>query len=154
MYKKLLIPLLLLAMLCGCASAAPAETTVVLETMPADASKIGNSSYRCVTGVSEEIQQLSETETAKVKVFAHKIYNPDGEYVVTLTASVTGRYSESEDTASIVSVSGTFSDAQKDGFTLSEHISGDTATIVMYWNQTSVCHFQYRVYSDGTMEFL
>lgn len=150
--KKMLFPFLLIVLfLWGCGAE---DTPEIMQTMPAGAAEIGSSSYRCITGESEQTQQLSDGRTAKVKAFAHRIYNPNGEYVVTLTTAVTGVYSPGEDAAEIVDVSHVLSDAKMDGVSVSGHFSGDTATVVVYLNKVSVCHFQYRLSPDGTLEFL
>lgn len=115
--KKMLFPFLLIVLfLWGCGAE---DTPEIMQTMPAGAAEIGSSSYRCITGESEQPQQLSDGRTAKVKAFAHRIYNPNGEYVVTLTTTVTGTYSE--DAAEIVEVSPVLSDAKKDGFSVFGH---------------------------------
>lgn len=154
MIKKTILLLLTVSLLflCACSADTSTETTEVLGTLPDGAAEIGTSSYSCVTGESIETQSLSETLTAVVKAFSHRIYDPDNEYVVTLTNTVIGIYSS--DAAKISSVSGTLSDAETEGFTVSEHVSGDTATVVLYLNNISVCHFQYRISPDGTLEFL
>lgn len=154
MIKKLILPFaLLLSLLCGCASDSrdPAEN---VETAPAGAVEIGNSSYSCVTGESEKQSASSETGDVNVKAFAHQIYDPNNEYIVTLTATVTWPNPSDADTPKMEGISGSLSDAQIDGLTLSEHLAGDTGTIVVYLNQISICHFQYRLSSDGSVELL
>lgn len=148
--KKLTILLLLIsALLCGCAADTAVETA---ETAPADAVEIGASSYSCVTGESEAQEVTSDTGTVMAKAFSHRIYNSNNEYVVTLTTTVT--FPAVESPTEITAVSGSLSDAQMEGFTISEHLAGDTGTVVLYLNQMSVCHFQYRLYADGTLELL
>lgn len=150
---KKIIPLLwILILLFGCAAEPPEETTA--NTEPYLATEIGTSSYYCITGESKEQAVDSDTGTVTVKAFSHKIYNPNQEYVITLTTTVTGSCSAEEASAQVTKISGTLSDAQMDGFALSEHVSGDTGTIVVYLNGISVCHFQYRIYSDGNIEFI
>lgn len=150
MRKYTILIFALLLFLCGCTTQQPQETTASTEAFAA--TEIGNSAYSCITGESEIQEVTSDGEAVMVKAFSHKIYDPDNEYVVTLTTAVT--FPAEEGVSEITAVSGSLSDAQADGFTVSEHLSGDTATIVVYRNQMSVCHFQYRVYSDGSVELL
>lgn len=148
--KKLAVLVLFALLLNGCASEAPGETTA--RTEGPGATEIGTSSYSCVTGESETQQTITDSGTVWVKAFSHRVYDPNGEYVVTLTTTVIG--TAEDGTAVVSAIRGNLSDAQADGFTVSEHISGDTGTIVLYRNQMSVCHFQYRILSDGSVKFL
>lgn len=152
--KKLILPFVLLfILLCGCASDSqdPAEN---VETAPAGAVEIGNSSYSCITGESERQIASSETGEVNVKAFAHQIYDPNNEYIVTLTTTVTWPTPSGEGTPEMESISGALSDAQIDGLTLSEHLADNIGTVVVYLNRISVCYFQYRISSDGTVELL
>ena len=86
------------------------------------------------------------------KTFIHEVYTQDNQDFVTVTVSITGNISSENSTISHISTS--LSEAQLDGLTISEHLSGETATVVLYVNQISVCHFQYRLSSDGTINCL
>lgn len=145
MTKRILLLVFLSLLLCGCA--APEETTPP-ETAPDSAVELGISGYFCVTGESETSQQTTDTGTVQVKAFSHKIYDPNGEHLVTLTTALSGWDAE------IKTVTPELSEAQSQGLTTSAHLSGDTATVVLYRNQMSVCHFQYRLHADSTWEFL
>lgn len=140
----------LLFLLCGCSSEVAENTTEASE--PFIGTEIGISEYSCITGESEMQEAVTENGTVMVKAFSHKIYDPMEEYMVTLTTVLT--FPAGESGTEFSSVSGSLSDAQAEGFTISEHVSGDTATIVLYRNQLSVCHLQYRIHKDGTIEFL
>lgn len=152
MKKFTFLLILTFLFLCGCSGEAPEEAAETAETI--NTSQIGSSAYSCVTGASEEQVETTETGTVKVKAFSHRIYNPNNDYVVTLTTVLTISCPDADGSQTLADVSGSLSDAQKDGFTISEHLAGDTGTIVLYLNQTSVCHFQYRLHSDGTIELL
>ena len=153
---KLLISVisaLILFFMTGC-TAKPEPTSQTLPPFPADAVEIGTSGYYCITGESEAVDVIGSEDTQRVQVFAHQVFDPQGEYIVTLTATVTGEHSPEEDTAAVTRISASLTNAAIEGVTTSEHISKNTATVVLYWNQTSICHFQYRLYPDGTLEFL
>ena len=146
---KKLIPLLLIFLLCGCAAQPSEETaaTIPTESLP----EIGTSGYFCLT---EELHEPTGSETVSCTVFRHKIYDPDRDPLLTLTVTVTGSYQTAENTASILNLSVTQTDETADGLSTSQHLSGDTATVILYRNQLSVCHFQYRISPDGTISLL
>ena len=150
MIKRILFLLALSLLLVGCGQQQAVEET----TQPTysaeflEAEEIGASGYLCVTGESGMEEAASRGTAVAVKAFSHRIYGPQGDYVLTLTTTVI----VSADAVS--SVSASLSDAQKDGFTTSEHVSKDTGTVILYLNQLSVCHFQYRLQEDGTISFL
>ena len=108
--------------------------------------------YRAVTTQSQIAQTQSGTKTVLSRTFTHKVYSPEGAYLATVTASVIGTITDSE--AVITDLTAQLSDEQREGLTLSEHISGNTGTVVLYLNQISACHFQYRLSMDGTLKFL
>ena len=108
--------------------------------------------YRVITATSQLSKSTSGSKSVCSRTFTHKVFSPAGVYLVTLEVSVTGE-AEGE-SVSIASVNPQFSDEQTDGLTLSQHLSGDTGTVVLYRNQVSVCHFQYRLSSDGMLDFL
>lgn len=145
---KKLFPFFLTLLLCGCAILRPEEAPPVnIETL----SQIGTSGYFCVT---EEKQEPTESDGINCAVFFHKVYDPDAEYLTTLTVTILGSYDESTQSASIPNISVSLSDDTIEGLSTSQHLSGDTATVILYRNQMSVCHFQYRVYPDGTISLL
>ena len=160
--KYILLPILAAVIVIGAAlflwhardNSLPEETSATAETAdPLTVSEIGASSYYCITVESEETEQITEEDTiAKARAFSHKIYNPNYAYIGTLTTVAAG--TADGESCKMASVSGELSDEQMDGLTLSEHLSGDTGTVVLYLNQVSVCHFQYLLYPDGTVEFL
>ena len=100
--------------------------------------------------------QLTTTEDpngiASRKIFIHEVYTQDDQDFVTVTVSITGNISTKNSTISHISTS--LSEAQLDGLTISEHLSGETATVILYVNQISVCHFQYRQSADGSIDCL
>ena len=89
---------------------------------------------------------------ASRKTFIHQVYDQEKEHFVTVTVSITGNISTENSTISHISTS--LSEAQLDGLTISEHLSGETATVVLYVNQISVCHFLYRLSADGAIDHL
>ena len=86
------------------------------------------------------------------KTFTHKIVAPDGQDFAAITITVTGNIAKGSGEFTHISTS--LNEEIQDGLTVSEHISGQTATIVLYMNQISVCHFQYRLSTDGSIVFL
>lgn len=150
MLRKFLPAILVFFLLLGCSAAT--EEINPENTEYWAATQIGSSDYSCITGESETHETASAEGTVYVKAFAHKIYNSEKDYIVTLTTTITASATDSGITLS--SITGDLTEAESDGLTVSEHISGDTGTVVLYWNQMSVCHFQYRVSSDGSFELL
>lgn len=116
------------------------------------ATEIGTSTYTCVTTASEVTTQESPEGTIQSKTFSHNIYDAGGTFIATLHSDVTGILAD--ESASITSISSNLSETAKSGMTLSEHISGNTATIIVYINNLSICYFQYRLHGDGTLELL
>ena len=80
-----------------------------------------------------------DTITSK-KTFIHQVYDQDEQHFVTVTVSITGSISSENRVISHISIS--------------EHLSGETGTVVLYVNQISVCHFQYRLTPDGSIDCL
>lgn len=146
MLFKFLIPVLITFLLYGC-SGAPKETAPE-NTEYLAASEIGISGYSCITGESE-IQQVNGLT---VRAFSHRIYNPNNDYIGTLTATVTGSLSGSD--PQITDIRAELSDQQIDGLSVSVHTSENTGTVVLYLNQMSICHFQYRMRNDGQVTYL
>lgn len=146
MLRKFLFPLLIIFLLSGC-SDAPKETTPE-NTEYLAASEIGISGYSCITGESE----TQEANNLTVRAFSHRIYNPNNDYIGTLTTTVTGSLADAA--PQINSIRAELSDQQIDGLTVSEHQSEDTGTVVLYLNQMSICHFQYRMQNDGQVNYL
>lgn len=139
-------------LLCGCGQAAEETAAATAASLPLE--PIGISAFQCITGQSDAQLTDSEGGTILVKAFVHKIYDSEDQPTVTLTVSLTGTYSQESDTAAITDVNGTLTEAAVEDLTISEHLSGDTATVVLYMSGVSVCHFQYRLASDGTIELL
>ena len=100
--------------------------------------------------------QLTKTEdpdgVTSRKTFIHEVFTQDNQDVVTVTVSITGNISTENRNISHISTS--LSEEQLNGLTFSEHLSGEAATVVLYVNQISICHFQYRLTSDGSIDCL
>ena len=97
--------------------------------------------------------QLTKTENpdgiTSRKTFIHEVYAQDDQNLVTITVTITGNNSSENSTISHISTS--LSEERLDSLNISEHLSGETATVILYVNQISVCHFQYRLSSDGSI---
>ena len=148
------IPLILILslFLSGCAQETTAETTTA-PIPPAGAVEIGNSAYYSITTQSEQSTQSSMTQTVTATAFVHQIYDPDFDPIATLTTVAAGSI-DSQGQCTMTQTSGTLSEVNADDLTLSEHLSGNTGTLILYRSGMSVCHFQYRLHPDGTIEFL
>ena len=110
------------------------------------------SGYTYTTESSELVRsENSEGNTAK-RTFTHTVFTPENNALAVLTITVTGNTSADSFTISHISTS--LSQQHQEGLTVSEHISGETATVVLYLNQISVCHFQYRLSTDGSIIIL
>ena len=105
------------------------------------------------TTVGSEITKTENPDgfTSK-RTFTHAVYTQDNQDFVTITVSVTGNISGAATAISHITTS--LSEAAPDTLTISEHLSVETATVVLYVNQISVCHFQYRLSADGSIDHL
>ena len=108
--------------------------------------------YRCSTEASEQSKTVTADAATIKRTFTHKLYTPENNYLVTATITVTGMVSG--DNKTITHLSTSLSGNESEGLTISEHITEDTATVILYRNQFSVCHLQYRISQDGTIAFL
>ena len=86
------------------------------------------------------------------RTFTHEVSTPENHPLAVISVTVTG--SISSDSLAVTHISTSLSEEYQEGLTVSEHISGETATVVLYVNQISVCHFQYRLSTDGSIVFL
>ena len=105
---------------------------------------------------STESTDLKKTQNGEditsTKTFTHKIYTSEGSFLAKLTVTITGSVSPS--VCAIDHLSATLSEEQWDGLTTIELTSEDTATVILFQDQLSVCHFQYRIFPDGMIDFL
>ena len=108
--------------------------------------------YHYSTRAKDLIVSENTTDITSRRTFTHRIFTQQNQNLAVVTITVNG--SISADNTEISHVSASLADEQMDGLTVSQHISGQTATVVLYVNQISVCHFQYRLLSDGNIEFL
>ena len=108
--------------------------------------------YYYTTSNSELTKAANPDGTTSKITFIHQVYDQDEQDFVAVTVSITGNISSENRVISHISTS--LSDESLVGLTISEHISGEAATVILYVNQISVCHFQYRLYSDGTIDCL
>ena len=108
--------------------------------------------YHYTTTASQLTMSEDPDSTTSRKTFIHEVYTQDHQDFVTVTVSITGNISTENGTISHISTS--LSESLMDGLTISEHLTGETATVVLYVNQISVCHFQYRLSADGSIDFL
>lgn len=153
MSKRIIFIILTLCLLlAGCGQAAEETTAATIESLPLE--PIGASAFQCVTGESEAQLADSDGGTLFLKAFVHKIYDSEAEPTVTLTVSLAGTYGQEGGTAAFTEVSGSLTEAAAEDLTISEHLSGDTATVILYMSGVSVCHFQYRLSADGTISLL
>ena len=95
--------------------------------------------------------QNGDTVTSAI-TFAHSIYTSEQIHLADLAVTVKGVISPTNCTISHLSA--TLSEKQWDGLTVSEHITNDTATVILFLDQLSICHFQYRIFPDGNISFL
>ena len=86
------------------------------------------------------------------KTFIHEIYTQDNQDFVTVTVSITGNIAN--DNIGISHISTSLSEDHPENLTVSEHLFGETATVILYINKISICHFQYRLSADGSIDHL
>ena len=110
------------------------------------------SGYTYTTVSDELIRTESPDGNTARRTFTHEVSTPENHLLAVITITVTGNISD--DRLLISHISTSLSNEQQEGLTVSEHISGETATVVLYVNQISVCHFQYRLSTDGSIVFL
>ena len=108
--------------------------------------------YHYNTTANDFIVSENTTGITSRRTFTHRIFTQQNQNLAVVTVTVNG--SISADNTEISHVSASLSDEQMDSLNISQHISGQTATVVLYVNQISVCHFQYRLLSDGDIELL
>ena len=108
--------------------------------------------YRCTTDASDLEKTHTEDSITSIRTFKHSIYTSEGSKLTDLSVTVTGNVSPS--LCAVSHLSALLSQQQWDGLTVTEHTVADTATIILFHDQLSVCHFQYRVTADGEIIFL
>ena len=111
---------------------------------------ISGCTYTTVCG--ELIRNENPDGSSSRRTFTHEVSTPENHPLAVIAVTVTG--SISTDSLAVTHISTSLSEEQQEGLTVSEHISGETATVVLYINQISVCHFQYRLSTDGSIVFL
>lgn len=110
--------------------------------------------YVCTTTDSEESSVISPyayTEKEKTKSFVHNITDRNGALVAKFTTTVYGVYSYADDYATIISVSGSFSDAALSGLGYTVSYNGDTATVYITKNGLAIGSITYKLYTNGSL---
>ena len=103
------------------------------------------------TTTDEDLSSTEGPDGSTIKrTFTHAVFAPDGSKLTTVTVTVSGNISN--DSSSISHISTSLSEEQSNVLTISEHLSRETATVVLYVNQISVCHFQYRLSPEGSID--
>ena len=110
------------------------------------------SGYTYTTTCGELIVSENPDGNTSRRTFTHEVSTTENQPLAVVTITVTGNFSDNGLIISHISTS--LFDEHQEGLTVSEHISGETATVVLYVNQISVCHFQYRLSTDGSIVFL
>ena len=108
--------------------------------------------YHCTTDNSELSLTKNGDFIASSITFTHSVSTAEGNKLTDLTVAVNGSVSPAE--SSITHISAQLSDQQWDGLTVSELTTADTATVILFQDQLSICHFQYRIFPDGRIKFL
>lgn len=108
--------------------------------------------YHCSTVSSESTQTQNGDTTTSVRTYTHSIYTSEGNKLTDLTVTVSGITSPSE--CAVSHISALLTDQQWDGLTVSEHTAADTGTVILFQDQLSVCHFQYRISPGGEICYL
>ena len=100
--------------------------------------------------------QLTTSEdpdgTTSRRTFTHTVYTQDDRDFITVTVNITGNIAS--DNIDISHISTSLSEDHPENLTVSEHLFGETATVILYINQISICHFQYRLSADGSIDHL
>ena len=108
--------------------------------------------FHCVTDVSQPIQTHDGDIITASQTFLHNIYTSEEHDIADLHVTVTASVTPSGCTISHISTS--LSNQQWDGLTVSDLTAADTATVILFQDQLSICHFQYRISPDGEIEYL
>lgn len=108
--------------------------------------------YHYATTASEITQTEDPDGTTSRRTFTHKVYTQDNQDFVTITVNITGNITS--DSIDISHISTSLSGDHPENLTVSEHLFGETATVILYINQISICHFQYRLTANGSIDHL
>ena len=108
--------------------------------------------FHCSTDIARDTQTQDGDTVTSVKSVNHSIYTSEGSKLTDLCVTVTGSVTPAE--CGISHISTSLSDQQWDGLRVSELTAQDTATVILFQDQLSVCHFQYRISQNGEINFL
>ena len=108
--------------------------------------------YHYSTTVSEITHTVDPDGTTFRRTFTHEVYTQDDRDFVTVTVNITGNIAN--DNICISHISTSLSEDHPENLTVSEHLFRETATVILYINKISICHFQYRLTADGSIDHL
>lgn len=119
---------------------------------------IMNNGYICVTDeVCEKVTiedkiERADTDKEKTKVFSHIIYDRNGIELATLYSTVTGIYSEVDNYAMLISITGIYTGEYANRCTYDSEIDEDTGYINIYFNGTLLTTMTYKIYPNGNIQ--
>ncbi len=110
-------------------------------------------------------QELSESENdvnqfrsiperEKTKTFTHSLVDRNGIELAVLHSTVTGIYSQVDNDAYLTNISGHFTGDFAHDLSYSSSISGDTGSIYLYWNGVHLHTYTYKIFPNGTIQYI
>lgn len=106
--------------------------------------------YVCITEKIETAEAPNGTvQPHIIESFKHTIWNSNGDFVAYFTSTVTGVTTGVE--ATILSVTGSFSNAAVSGLSYSASCNGNRATVNILLNGAKIGSLGYKISLDGTI---
>lgn len=155
--KRLIIfGLTVLILLANCLTAFASEDSAAVQGEPVYCENLtildGGNYYCVLVDTMEGAEVFSYPERQVTKTFVHNILDRSGEFVAKMTLTITGEYSQMENTAVISSVTASYSEAQVSGLSYSVSYNGNTATIYILVNGASIGSLTYQLATNGSLQ--
>ena len=117
---------------------------------------LDNGNYYCVLVETAEDESAIELfrypERQKTKTFVYSVNNRNGVFIATLTVTVSGVYSEVEQSAVINSVVASYSNEQLSRLSYSVSYNGSTAQLNILLNGLGIGSLSYELYTNGSLQ--
>lgn len=162
--KKILYYLLAVSLILSMSITASASEAFVNVEVPVQGTPVycenlvllDDGNYYCVLVETVEdesaIEPFSYPERQKTKTFIHSVNDRNGTFLATLTVTVSGVYSEVEQSAVITSVVASYSNAQISGLSYSVSYNGNTAKLNILLNGLGIGSVSYKLYTNGSLQ--